>query len=100
MGLATPIKPIGLIASAFRPSDDATIFPFLIPSNFMAVRVLKDLTEMVQEIYQETTFAKTCLTLAKEVETALNDHAIVTHPKHGKMLAYEIDGFGSIFIDG
>ncbi len=27
-----PVKPVGLICSMFRPSDDATIFPFLIPS--------------------------------------------------------------------
>ena len=39
-GLGYPVRPIGLIASAFRPSDDATIFPFLIPSNFMAVCVI------------------------------------------------------------
>jgi len=34
-GKGNPVKPVGLIASAFRPSDDATTFQFLIPSNFL-----------------------------------------------------------------
>ena len=33
-GFGAPVKPVGLIASMFRPSDDATILPFLIPSNY------------------------------------------------------------------
>ena len=32
-GWGNPVKPVGLIASAFRPSDDATTFQFLVPSN-------------------------------------------------------------------
>ena len=32
-GLGNPVKPVGLIASGFRPSDDACIYPFLVPSN-------------------------------------------------------------------
>ena len=36
-GYGHPGRPCGLIASAFRPSDDSTIFPFLVPSNFFAV---------------------------------------------------------------
>jgi meiotically up-regulated gene 157 (Mug157) protein len=35
-GYGYPVKPVGLICSAFRPSDDATVFSFLIPSNFFA----------------------------------------------------------------
>ena len=40
-GYGNPIKPVGMICSTFRPSDDATIFLFLIPSNFFAVTVFK-----------------------------------------------------------
>ena len=33
-GLGAPVKPVGLIVSAFRPSDDATTLQYLVPSNF------------------------------------------------------------------
>ena len=36
---------MGLIYSIFRPSDDATIFPFLIPSNYFAVVSLRQAAE-------------------------------------------------------
>ena len=35
-GYGNPVNPVGMICSIFRPSDDATIFPFLVPSNFFA----------------------------------------------------------------
>ena len=34
-GWGAPVKPVGLIVSSFRPSDDATQFGFLIPSNML-----------------------------------------------------------------
>src|SRR5690606_37083812 len=40
-GYGYPVKPNGLICSMFRPSDDATIFAYLIPSNFFAVVSLR-----------------------------------------------------------
>ena len=36
--------------SIFRPSDDATVFPFLVPSNFFAVVSLRQAAEMVETI--------------------------------------------------
>ena len=94
-GYGYPVKPVGLICSMFRPSDDATIFPFLIPSNFFAVTSLKNAAEMVQSIRDNNTLANECLELANEVEKALQQYAIINHDKFGKIYAYEINGFGS-----
>ena len=44
-GWGAPARPVGLIASAFRPSDDATTFSFLVPSNFFAVNILRKAAE-------------------------------------------------------
>ncbi len=94
-GYGYPVKPVGLICSMFRPSDDATIFPFLIPSNFFAVVSLKNAAELVQSIRNNNTLANECLQLANEVEKALQQYAIINHEKFGKLYAYEINGFGS-----
>jgi meiotically up-regulated gene 157 (Mug157) protein len=34
-GVGQRFKPTGMLASPFRPSDDATTFPFLVPANAM-----------------------------------------------------------------
>jgi meiotically up-regulated gene 157 (Mug157) protein len=46
-GWGQPVKPVGLIASAFRPSDDATTYLFLVPSNFFAVTSLRKAAEIL-----------------------------------------------------
>ena len=49
-GYGAPVRPVGLIVSVFRPSDDATILPFLIPSNFMAVSSLRKAAEILSKV--------------------------------------------------
>ncbi|HUH33608.1 MAG TPA: glycoside hydrolase family 125 protein [Daejeonella sp.] len=94
-GFGYPVKPVGLICSTFRPSDDATVFSFLIPSNFFAVTSLRQAAEMMTAIARDTTTARQLNALAKEVETALAEHAIVEHNVFGKVYAFEVNGFGS-----
>lgn len=94
-GWGNPVKPVGLIASAFRPSDDATILQFLIPSNFFAVSSLRKAAEILDKVNKNNDLAKECTELASEVETALKQYAVNDHPKYGKIYAFEIDGFGN-----
>ncbi|WP_255460901.1 glycoside hydrolase family 125 protein [Edaphobacter albus] len=93
-GLGNPVKPVGLIASGFRPSDDACIFPFLVPSNLFAVTSLRQLAEMAKTILHDDALANEAAALATEVEQALQQHAIASTPE-GTIWAFEIDGFGS-----
>ncbi|HTN00125.1 MAG TPA: glycoside hydrolase family 125 protein, partial [Pedobacter sp.] len=94
-GYGYPAKPVGLICSMFRPSDDATVFPYLIPSNFFAVTSLKQAAEMVKSIHANETLAAELLALATEVAQALKKYAVVEHPQFGKIYAFEVNGFGS-----
>ena len=94
-GMGSPVKPVGLIVSTFRPSDDATILQFLVPSNFFAVTSLKKAAEILTEVNKKDDLAKQCLDLAAEVETALKKYAIYDHPEFGKIYAFEVDGFGN-----
>ena len=99
-GKGRPINPVGLIASAFRPSDDSTLFPFLIPSNLFAVQSLRQLSEIATDITKDEEFAKECSAFADEVESAIREYAIVDHLDFGEIYAYEVDGFGNaVFWD-
>lgn len=99
-GTGNPVKPVGLIRSAFRPSDDSTIFPFLIPSNAFAVVELRHLVEIFLAVIKDQTFAAPCRALADEVEAAIYKYAVAEHENFGKVFAYEVDGFGSrLFMD-
>lgn len=92
-GIGNPVKPVGLIASCFRPSDDACLFSFLVPANLFAVTSLRQLAEMAEEILKDAGMAADARGLAKEVETALRQYAIV-ETAGGTIWAYEVDGYG------
>ncbi len=96
-GYGNPGKPVGLICSTFRPSDDATVFPYLVPANFFAVVSLRQAAEMLEQIRHDKVLAKECRELANEVETALQKHAIIHHARLGSVYAYEVDGFGNYY---
>ncbi len=92
-GIGNPVKPVGLIASSFRPSDDACIFSFLVPSNLFAVTSLRQLAVMSNAIFHDAAMANQAADLADEVQAALRQHAIV-QTSAGSIWAYEVDGFG------
>ncbi len=97
-GMGNPVKPCGLIASSFRPSDDATTFEFLVPSNFFAVTSLRKAAEILATVNHDILMAGECRALADEVETALKENAVVYHPKFGNIYAFEVDGFGNSYL--
>jgi meiotically up-regulated gene 157 (Mug157) protein len=94
-GYGYPAKPNGLICSMFRPSDDATIYPYLVPSNFFAAVSLRQMAELLNVTGQQKAVADDALKLAAEVETALQKNAVITHPQFGKIYAFEVNGYGS-----
>ncbi len=95
LGYGHPSKPCGLIVSSFRPSDDATVLPYLVPSNFMASACLKQAAEVLETVNNAASLAQECRALAAEIDRGLTENAIVSHPKYGRIYAFEVDGFGN-----
>lgn len=99
-GYGNPTMKVGLIHSMFRPSDDATFYPFLISSNMFAVVSLRETAEIFSKILKDENSSGQFKDLAKEVDDAIQKYAILNHPEAGKIYALEIDGFGNaLFMD-
>jgi meiotically up-regulated gene 157 (Mug157) protein len=97
-GYGYPVNPVGLICSSFRPSDDCSIFLFLIPANLFAVVSLRQSAEILRKVRNNNELAGKMESLANEVEEAVNKYGIIDHPVHGRVYAYEVDGFGSYLM--
>lgn len=99
-GYGNPTRPVGLIHSMFRPSDDACLYPLSVPSNFFAVTSLRQLATMSDTIHHDRRFATDCRALADEVEQALHRYGPMDGGPGGDVWAYEVDGFGNqVFMD-
>ena len=94
-GYGYPAKKIGLIHSMFRPSDDATLYPFLIPSNIFAFASLNQLCEMVAGLLDASELFKLARGLADSIQRALIRYTNIKTEKYGLVTPYEINGFGS-----
>ncbi|KAG6002601.1 hypothetical protein E4U21_002945 [Claviceps maximensis] len=84
---------IGLVRSFFRPSDDSTIYQYLIPANMMFARYLDACVAMMEPLDGET--ASRMRQMARGIEAAVQKYAVVKHPEFGDIFAYEVDGLGS-----
>ena len=99
-GEGNPTRKVGLIHSGFRPSDDACLYPFLIPANLFAVTALRALARLAEEARGDSRLAADAAALAGEVDTALARHGTMHLPDGREVWAYEVDGFGNaLFMD-
>lgn len=97
-GIGNPLNAgTGLVRSAFRPSDDTTIFGFYIPSNAMMAVELKRASEAVNAA-GKTDLARKLKERGEELERAVWEHGVIDHRKYGKVFAYEVDGYGSALL--
>ncbi|RSL84723.1 hypothetical protein CEP51_003736 [Fusarium floridanum] len=87
----------GLVRSAFRPSDDATILGFFIPANAqMSVELKRTATLLTKA--GKTTLAKTLEDWSNKIRDGVMEHGVVKHKKYGDVFAYEVDGYGSTIL--
>ena len=98
-GYGNPARPVGMIYSMFRPSDDACQYSLFVPANLFAVVSLRRLAEMSTEVLHDAAFAGECEALASEVEAAVTKHGRGKQAD-GEVWAYEVDGYGNqLFMD-
>jgi len=97
-GFGNPARPVGMIFSMFRPSDDACIYPLFVPANLFAVLSLRQLAEMATHVLDDAKLAAESEALAAEVERALAQYGKTQHAKFGEIWAYEVDGFGNVLM--
>jgi meiotically up-regulated gene 157 (Mug157) protein len=86
-GRGAPTAYTGMVYSAFRPSDDACVYGYLIPSNLFFLNELELLPESVKSAES--------LDLSTTIRRGIEEYANID----GRY-AYEVDGLGnSLFID-
>ncbi|KAL4871134.1 hypothetical protein BDV12DRAFT_38097 [Aspergillus spectabilis] len=95
-GIGNPLNSgTGLIRSAFRPSDDATIMGFFIPANAMMAVQLKRTADVLRSAGGPSDIVENLEDRSSRLHKAIQDHAVVNHPKYGNVYAFEVDGYGS-----
>ncbi|KAI8099011.1 meiotically up-regulated gene 157 protein [Halteromyces radiatus] len=95
-GRGQPIKQTGMIRTLFRPSDDACVFPFFVPGNAMISVELDHLSQLIRD--KNATLANQASQLSKDIREAIFKYGVVDLPDHGKVFAYEVDGYGAQLI--
>lgn len=97
-GMGNPLNSgTGLVRSAFRPSDDATIFGFFIPANAMMSAELKRTATILKD-QGESKVAARLETWSQRIKEGVMEHGVVEHKKYGDVFAFEVDGYGSSLI--
>ncbi|KAK2039822.1 DUF1237-domain-containing protein [Colletotrichum somersetense] len=96
-GLGNPSKENGMIRTAFRPSDDACIYQFLVPANMMWAKYLESASEIMARLAGDKARELTgkMREQALGIRRGIDKDAIVHQPGFGDIFAYEVDGYGS-----
>ncbi|CAK7211258.1 hypothetical protein SBRCBS47491_001061 [Sporothrix bragantina] len=107
-GLGNPSRANGMVRTSFRPSDDATVFQFLVPANMMWAASLERASNIMDLLsrqvlgtrFTQQTRAENLTTVMRDFATGIREgiasDAIVQHRVFGDIFAYEVDGYGSV----
>lgn len=97
-GFGNPARPVGMIFSMFRPSDDACIYPLFVPANLFAVQTLIKLRKMSADLLSDTGLVVACDQILAALSPAIEQHGTVQHAVAGRIWAYEVDGYGNALM--
>lgn len=93
-GKGAPVKVTGMTWCGFRPSDDACVLGYLIPSNLFAVRAMKSVKMLAKLLNDEESY-KEAERLEQEIAKGVETYGKVVNEELGEIYAYETDGFGN-----
>ena len=93
-GKGSPVGYTGMTWSGFRPSDDACRFHYLVPSNMLAVSVLKGL----EKLPLPENLTKRAKELSGEIEDGIRKYAVTKGPSGENIYVYETDGLGNSLV--
>ncbi|KAF3014775.1 hypothetical protein E8E14_010803 [Neopestalotiopsis sp. 37M] len=97
-GVGNPLNfGTGLVRSAFRPSDDATILGFFIPANAQMATELKRTAAMLKKAGKNK-IAEEVSEWSETITKGIWEHGVIHHKKFGNVFAYEVDGYGSSIL--
>jgi len=105
-----PAARCGLSKCGFRPSDDETALPFLIPANAMAAAELHNTAALLRSLQdaRAAPLARKASALASQLREAVGQHGTGVPPSatlgsdaaSAAVYSYEVDGFGKqTFVD-
>ncbi|KAI0445767.1 hypothetical protein F4803DRAFT_107306 [Xylaria telfairii] len=97
-GVGNPLNSgTGLVRSAFRPSDDATILGFFIPANAQMAMELKRTAKILEDV-GKSSLAQKLDEWSQKITKGIWEYGVVEHRQFGKVFAYEVDGYGSSIL--
>ena len=97
-GKGTPVAKTGMTWSGFRPSDDACIYGYLVPSNMFAVVVLGYLEELYSTLFNNKEIVASARELRVQITEGIKQYAVVQNKAGKDIYAYEVDGLGGFSI--
>jgi len=92
-GWGHPNAETGMSRTLFRPSDDETLLPYLVPANAMAVVSMYGMARVLKQLH-EPRLANEFVATASDIHAGIQRYGIITHERYGDMYAYEVDGRG------
>lgn len=96
-GYGSPVAYTGMVWSAFRPSDDACKYGYLIPANAHMARVLAQLAQLPDRIFPDLDSKIRAHEISNEIIEGIKKFGIVEVDGH-KIFAYECDGLGNYLL--
>ena len=97
-GKGSPVAYTGMTWSGFRPSDDACVYPYLVPSNMFASVVMGYVQRIFIDVLDDREIAGRAAALQHSIDDGLAHHATIHNAAGNAIYAYEVDGLGNALL--